>query len=274
MFTTQPMDALVMETPGALDRKQELLERLERAPQLLLFLDFDGTLAPIVERPELAVLPSSVRGVLKNLQKLPWMGLSFVSGRSLENLKSRVALEGAVYAGNHGLEIEGPGIRFDHPHALRLSGALGEITDRIASRAATLDGVEIEKKGLTTSVHFRGASAATRRWLLWLLRELVPSDDKRFVWKEGLLVYELRPCVAWNKGHAIRWIRNQLGMAAALPVILGDDLTDEDAFVAFDDAVSICVNPRVATAANYSLRDPEEVEEFLTWLGRVWDRSC
>jgi trehalose 6-phosphate phosphatase len=262
-----------MELASALDQKQELLERIERATQLMLFLDFDGTLAPIVERPVLAELPGPAYRVLKNLQIRPWLALSFVSGRSLEDLKSRVGLEGAIYAGNHGLEIEGPGLRFDHPQALRLKSGIRDFCDLLSSSAAALAGVEVECKGLTASVHYRRASAVARRKLLGMLRDLVPPDDEQFVVRGGHMVYEIRPCIAWNKGHAIRWIRNQLGMGAALPIVMGDDVTDEDAFVAFDDAISVCVNPCGPTAANYSLKDPDEVREFLTWLAQRWTRS-
>jgi trehalose 6-phosphate phosphatase len=261
-----------MELRSALDGKGELTQLIERAPQLLLCLDFDGTLSPIVERPALAELPPATGRVLRELQALPSLALSFVSGRLLEDIKSRVGLEGVVYAGNHGLEVEGSGFRFDHPQALRLAADLRDLAGQLAARAADLEGVEIEEKGLTTSVHHRRASAMTRRRLLELLRELVPASDERFVVREGLMVYEVRPRVAWDKGRAIRWIRDRLGLSAALPIVLGDDVTDEDAFVAFDDALSICINPRRATAARYGLKDPEEVRQFLAWIAQIWRR--
>jgi trehalose 6-phosphate phosphatase len=259
-----------MELRSALDSKDELTRLIERAPQLLLCLDFDGTLSPIVERPALAELPPATGRVLKDLQALPSIALSFVSGRLLEDIKSRVGLEAVVYAGNHGLEIEGSGSRFDHPDALRLAADLRDLAGRLAAGAADLEGVEIEDKGLTTSVHHRRASATTRRRLLGLLRELVPASDGRFVVREGLMVYEVRPRVAWDKGQAIRWIRDRLGLSAALPIVLGDDVTDEDAFVAFDDALTICINPRRPTAARYCLTDPDEVRQFLAWIAQIW----
>jgi trehalose 6-phosphate phosphatase len=255
-----------MELHSALDSKDELTQLIERAPQLLLCLDFDGTLSPIVDRPARAELPPATGRVLRDLQVLPSLALSFVSGRSLEDIRSRVGLDAVVYAGNHGLEIEGSGSRFDHPQALRLAAELRDL----AARAAHLDGVEIEDKGLSTSVHHRQASAKTRRRLPGLLRELVPATDGRFVVREGLMVYEIRPRVGWDKGQAIRWIRHRLGMSAALPIVLGDDVTDEDAFVAFDDALTICINPRRPTAARYRLKDPDEVRQFLAWIAQIW----
>ena len=82
------------------------------------------------------------------------------------------------------------------------------------------------------------------------------------------MVCEIRPRVEWDKGNAVTWIRRQLGQPAALPIVVGDDLTDENAFEAFDDAITICVDPQRPTGAKYRVESPAEVREFLEWLAR------
>ena len=264
---------MAVEPPPILDRCQEIKARSDRAGHLLLFLDFDGTLAPIVLQPALAELPDSTRDVLNELVALPKITTSIVSGRSLHDVKSRVAVPGLIYSGNHGLEIEGRGLSFEHPAAAALLSDVRDITGRLAAEARSLDGVEIEFKGLTTSVHYRRASPRARVGLEGLLRGLIPKDDPRIEIKEGMMVHEIRPRVPWDKGHALVWIRDQLARQLALPIVLGDDVSDESAFNALDDAITICVGPRQPTAARYRLDGPTEVRVFLAWLARIWASS-
>ena len=148
-----------------------------------------------------------------------------------------------IYAGNHGLEIEGRGLSFEHPQAAVLKGAVREITERIAAHAASLEGIEIESKGLTSSIHYRRAARSAQIHLDALLRDIVAPGDPNIELKEGKMVHEIRPRVDWDKGKAVAWIRKQLGQPDALPIVMGDDTTDEDAFAAFDDAITICVEP-------------------------------
>ena len=99
---------------------------------------------------------------------------------------------------------------------------------------------------------------------------LVPADHPLFVLTEGKMIIEIRPRVDWNKGTAVRWIQDRLQADGALPFIIGDDRTDEDAFDAIDDAVTIRVGPEESTVAQYCLPDQEAVGEMLHWLLGVW----
>ena len=85
------------------------------------------------------------------------------------------------------------------------------------------------------------------------------------------MVHEIRPRVDWDKGTAVRWIRDQLGQAEALPIVVGDDMTDENAFDAFDDAITICVDPHRPTAAKYRVDGPDDVRGFLEWIAETWN---
>jgi trehalose 6-phosphate phosphatase len=243
----------------------ELISQVAQVQHLLFSLDFDGTLAPIVDCPDQAGLPAATGTVLRALRQSPGVTVSIISGRSLGDIKSRVGIDGLIYSGNHGLEIEGPGIRFVHPHALALGESLQRITEEVATAASSLDGVEIEWKHLTASVHYRRASAFVRRELVEILRDSPLGRDRRFMVREGKKVYDLRPRIAWTKGDAVRLIKERLRLRDARVVLAGDDSTDEDAFEAFENALSICVAPRHQTAARYTLASCEELRAFLAW---------
>ena len=162
-----------------------------------------------------------------------------------------------IYAGNHGLEIEGRGLAFEHPEAAVLKVAVREITERIAEHAASLEGIEIESKGLTSSIHYRRAARSAQIQLEAVLRDMIAPDDPNIEVRDGKMVHEIRPRVDWDKGKAVAWIREQLGQRGELPIVVGDDMTDEDAFDAFDDAITICVDPQRTTAAKYRGKAPQ-----------------
>ena len=262
---SQPRDL-----PSIFDRQQEVRARIDRAAGLLLFLDFDGTLAPIAPRPALAELPNPTRGALSELAALAETTVAIVSGRALEDVRQRVGIAGLIYAGNHGLEIEGRGLSFQHPGAVALLPVVSAITTTLTARSSALEGVEVEVKGLTTSVHYRQAPPSQRGDLERLIGSIVARDDPRIEITSGKMVHEIRPRVDWDKGKAVVWIRNQLDQSGALPFVIGDDMTDETAFTGFDDAVTICVDPRRPTGARYHLESPEDVRVFLGWLARIW----
>jgi trehalose 6-phosphate phosphatase len=265
----QPSNRFAWDLPRVLDHRPQLGERLERAESVLLCLDFDGTLAPIVDEPMLAILPAETRQTLNELAALEKVTIAIVSGRALGDVKGRMGMPGLIYAGNHGLEIEGPGLSFEHPVAAGLRGKVRKVTERVAAKAASLDGVEIESKGLSSSVHFRRSSHAAQIELELLVREIIADDDPDIAITAGKMVHEIRPRIGWDKGTAVVWIREHSGGDRDAPIVLGDDMTDESAFMAFDDAITICIDPRRPTAAKYQLENPGEVRIFLDWVRLV-----
>jgi trehalose 6-phosphate phosphatase len=268
----KPSNPVARELARVLDYREELEERLDRAESLLLCLDFDGTLAPIVDEPMLAMLPAETRQTLHQLAALHDVTIAIVSGRALEDVRERVGMAGLIYAGNHGTEIEGPGLSFEHPIAAVLKGKVRKLTERVAARALALDGVEIESKGLSSSVHYRRSSLASQIELDLLIREIVADDDPDIAIAAGKMVHEIRPRIGWDKGTAVVWIREHTGGDRNLPIVLGDDLTDESAFMAFGDAITICVDPCRPTAAEYQLGNSGEVRVFLDWVRLVWEK--
>jgi trehalose-phosphatase len=258
--------------PHALERVAEWREARSRAGRLLVAVDFDGTLAPIVPIPEAARLPTAARAALVRLALRPDTDLAIVSGRALEDLRPRVGIPDLYYAGNHGLEIEGPGIQEVHQEAALARPRISGCADELRSALALEQGVILEDKGLTLTVHYRQAPdhAAAGR-----IRKLIRgacADRPGLRISEGKKVIEIRPAVEWDKGRATRFLLESLDVAAAslAPVIfIGDDRTDEDAFRALrdrGDGVIVASMPPPDTAATAFLRSTAEVVTLLEEL--------
>jgi trehalose-phosphatase len=257
--------------PSPLDRWDEIARRLEgRRPAL--FLDYDGTLSPIVDRPDLAVLPEGTRELLRRLAaQVP---VVIVSGRGREDVAARVALDGLGYVGSHGYDILGPPAGGGAaPLRLEVGEGVPEKIERAAERLRRalggVEGVLVEPKRFAISVHFRLADE--RR-----LPEIERAVDAAAAAEPGLRkghgkkLFELRPDLDWDKGKALLWLLDALGLdrGDVLPFYIGDDLTDEDAFRAVRGrgiGVLVAGGPR-ETAAEYQVRDPGEVAELLQRL--------
>jgi trehalose 6-phosphate phosphatase len=241
--------------------------KVERAEHVLLFLDFDGTLAPIVDRPALAALTVPMRAVIDRLTRHADVTIAVLSGRSLADVRRRVNIDGLIYGGNHGLEIEGRGLSFQHPAALMFREPIARLAAQVARRSAILQGVEIESKGYTLAVHYRRASPGAERALYSLLRELVGTDDPRFDLRPAKKLWEIHPRIDWNKGRAICYMRDRLVHPQALSIAIGDDTTDEDMFESCRDGITIRIGTdKKSTAARYKLASPDHVQDLLAWI--------
>lgn len=261
---------------------QEVSRQLKAARNVALFSDYDGTLAPIVERPELAEMPGGMRELMGVLARQRHFTVGILSGRALSDLRDRVSIRGIIYAGNHGLEIEGPGIRFVDPLADELRPVLN-LMHRVLTRAlGTIKGVLVENKGLTLSVHYRLAGDQEEDRVKRIFEGVVATACSLGKVKvtSGKKVLEVRPPVNWDKGRAIVFLMDayarQKGKGRTLPIFLGDDLTDEDGFKVLEecDGVSIYVGEGDACgSARYFLRSPDEVQEFLQKLLNLYRRN-
>ena len=261
--------AKVETPPRLLECLAEIRERVAAARRLLVLLDYDGTLATIAPKPELARLEPGMRGALLALSRRRDVRLAIISGRSLEDIRGRVGLPELIYAGCHGLQISGPRAGFVEPKALGRRPALKRLASQLAAALKHAGGVEVEDKGLAVAVHFRRAAAAAEREATIAIGSLMARAGEGFRLGGGKKIWEILPDVDWDKGRAARWILDHAGGEAALPVCIGDDLTDEDAFAALPEGITVRVGGRSPTLARYSLAGPAEVETFLGWLGQT-----
>ncbi len=248
---------------------------IKEAEHVLLLSDYDGTLTPIVEKPELAILSEETRKLLKSLAKNHRYTLGIISGRALSDLKGKVRVENIVYAGNHGLEIEGFGSSYFDPIAEEMRPLL-ELLNRVLS--ATLRGTRgafVENKGLTLSVHYRTVSENEQEVVRDTFQKVTDPlhATGRIKVTQGKKVYEIRPPVDWDKGKAVTWLlekcRQTKRKSRVLPIYLGDDLTDEDGFKAVEknNGISILVSDELRQSlASYFVKSPDEVVQFLKVL--------
>ena len=248
--------------------------RLNRAKHVLLLLDYDGTLTPIVSRPELAILDNKMRNLLISLQDSGRFSIGIISGRRLTEVKKLVRVKGIYYGGNHGLEIEGPDIKFLHPSLSRFRPSLKQIKEALREKVKVVRGALLEDKGLTLSLHYRLVAGKEVEKLKSAFNKICAPYVKKGRAKvtAGKKVLELRPPIAWNKGKAVKAI----GRIAKKPgrnliIYLGDNRTDEDAFrVLKGKGVSIYVGrPKASGQAAFFLRDTQEVGEFLSRLVKL-----
>jgi trehalose 6-phosphate phosphatase len=248
------------------DHLEEMGRRIEAARALALFLDFDGTLVPLHDFPDQVQMPATLRKRLLALSKQENRIVAVVSGRQRSDLQERVGVPGLVYAGNHGLEISGPGFLFIEPTAIGYRDKLLEFAKDLETRIKGIPGAWVEDKGLTLSVHSRLVAPELSDELRRIVHAALEYTSHPFLLTVGDHVYEIRPRVDWDKGSAVRWIRERMGVPDALSIYIGDDRTDEDAFAALAEGITIKVGEPTETAAGYHLPSPAEVERFLKWL--------
>ncbi len=248
-----------------------------RARSCILFLDFDGTLLPFTTHSDAAHLSPEQRALLRRLACAPGWTVAAVSGRALSDVRRRVGVPGLIYAGNHGLEIEGRGLRFRHPGALAATKELAALRRETSRAIRGLPGVQVENKRLSWTLHFRGVPPAARRRVLrtfWnTVRAAVWND--RVCIRQGVMSREVLPPVEWDKGAAVRWILTRLhGRSRPVVIYLGDDEADEPAFAALGrDGISVIVGRRQRTRARFFLRHPGEVLRLLRLLTELLDET-
>lgn len=258
------------ELPSALESGEAIAaELVGRRPAF--FLDYDGTLTPIVSQPEDALLADDVRQVLRELAGL--CTVAIVSGRDRADVEPLVALDGLVFAGSHGFDIRGPnGLRMEHQGGRACLSALEKAESELRSAFETIEGARVERKRFAIANHYRNVADSDNPRVERVVREVAARYPTLRI-SHGKKVFELRPDIDWDKGRAVLWLLEALGLddSKALPFYLGDDVTDEDAFLALADrGIGVLVGrPSYLTHATYGLRDTEEVRQFLERMVRT-----
>ena len=250
--------------PHALERVPAWAAAWKETGRLVLLLDFDGTLAPIVDRPELAAMPDATRAALDRLRARDGVEAAVVSGRGLADVRERAAIAGIAYAGNHGMEIHGPGIDRVHPQAAAARPWLERAAAMLEPAVARIPGAFVEDKELTLSVHFR-LSPPERVQELTQAVAMAVAMNPGLKMTTGKAVLEVRPAVDWDKGKAVLFLVEQMRPPAGAPVLyLGDDRTDEDAFKVLSErglgeGIVVTDHPSPDTDAASFLHEPAEV---------------
>ena len=247
-------------------RGRYLLDNLEELSMndIFLFLDYDGTLTPIVDRPDEACLSDDMRDILLSLSR--FVPIAIISGRALSDVMERVGIRDLVYAGNHGAEIWTGRRRAVSHNIAEERVLLEELLAGLRDGLAAIPGAILEDKGITASMHFRLVGAHDQGRLFDVFWKAVKGYENAFRITSGKKVLEIRPTRAWDKGKAVLWIWEKLGEGKT-PLYIGDDSTDGDAFRAVKGSgISVCIgnNP----GADYFLKNQSEVKSFLEWINK------
>jgi trehalose 6-phosphate phosphatase len=257
-------DSPAAEIPSALDRLHEITS--SRGGRLAVFLDYDGTLTPIVRQPAHAVLSDSMRQAIHTLAA--HMPVAILSGRDLDDIRQRVGINEIIYAGSHGFDIAGPsGLR--KQVAMEFLPILDAAEKELREKLASTLGALLERKRFSIAAHYREANDSGVIKVERAVNE-VAARHRELRTITGKKVYELQPDIDWNKGGAVVWLLETLGLEQpeVLPLYIGDDFTDEDAFRTLQQrgtGIIVSERPR-PTAARYVLKGPAEVELFLREL--------
>jgi trehalose-phosphatase len=194
--------------------------------------------------------------------------VAVLSGRELEDVRKRVAVDGIIYAGSHGFDIAGPD-NIQRQAGTEFFGSLNRAETELRHTLADITGALVERKRFSIAAHYRKVNENDFPKLKAAVAEVI-KRHQQLRKMDGKKVYELLPHLDWNKGKAASWILENLApnQKKVRPIYIGDDRTDEDAFRAVKGegaGILVTEEPRT-TAAQYSLKDPLEVERFLSVL--------
>lgn len=249
--------------PSAIDSLDSILKKMEDK-EPLFFLDYDGTLTPIVSHPKDALLSDAMRKTLENLASRFFTAV--ISGRGLKDIKELVGLQGLYFAGSHGFQLENPkGEVFTYPEALPYRDDIEQAYRFLNQELKAIPGIFLENKEFSIAVHYR--QVAEGQDYIKKMVEKAAAQSKGLKITYGKKVYELRPNIEWHKGKAVLWLIENASSheKQPFPIVIGDDATDEDAFMAVHGiGTSIFVQgENHIKTAEYTLKDPGEVQEFL-----------
>ncbi|KAK7334500.1 hypothetical protein VNO80_26257 [Phaseolus coccineus] len=264
-----------------------------KGKRIALFLDYDGTLSPIVDNPDCAFMSDNMRAAVKKVAE--YFPTAIISGRRRDKVYEFVGVSDLYYAGSHGMDIIGPPRQSssgDHPDsekkgvgelnlfqpAAEFLPMIDEVLRLLKECTKDIEGATVENNKFCASVHYRNVDKES--WQIVGQRVYdVMKQYPRLRLTHGRKVLEVRPVIDWDKGKAVTFLLESLGLDNCddlLAIYVGDDRTDEDAFKVLREAnkgcgILVSPSPKESNAI-YSLRDPAEVMEFLTSLA-VWKSS-
>ena len=262
--------------PHALEDGDELALHLAgRRPAV--FLDYDGTLTPIVDRPEEALISESMREAVRGLAKR--CPVCVVSGRDRRVVQELMGVDDLIVAGSHGFDIWSPaGGEIQREEGEEFGRLLEGVEARLREELGGIEGALVEPKKSSVAAHYRLVSENERPRVGRVVEEILAEHPDELKVTPGKMVYEIQPNIDWDKGKAVLYLLEalRLNREDVVPIYLGDDITDENAFEALKDrGIGILVgradDPEVAgrtTSADFVLHTVKEVETFLDTLAR------
>src|SRR5437588_765198 len=262
--------------PHALGESDALARRFA-GKRPAVFLDYDGTLTPIRERPEDAVISDSMREAVRRLAaRVP---VVVVSGRDRKVVQRLMGLDNLIVAGDHGFDIWSPtGGAIQRAEGASFAGLMREVEAKLRAELANIPGALVEPKKRSLAVHFRLVPQEQRSRVKEIVDAAMGEHPELKV-MPGKMVFEIQPRLDWDKGKAVLYLLKALDLDRddVVSVYLGDDITDEDAFQALAGrGIGILVgsagDPETAgriTAAHYVLNTMGEVEQFLNRLAAL-----
>lgn len=258
-----------MELPSALESFSQIISDIKKNGEPLIFLDFDGTLALIVDHHADAAISEEMKDLVKQLAiKFP---LAIVSGRGLEDVSQKAGIKNIYYAGSHGFEISGPnGFKKDHEEAIKVLPIFEEIEPILRDSLKDIQGIDFERKKFTLAIHYRQVSESREEEVHRNVLEIMQKYPE-LSRTSGKKVIEIRPSFDWHKGKAVEFLKKALSKKEdPLSIYIGDDVTDEDAFAYVTNGLGIIVGEHgEKTSADYKVENIEEVKIFLAKLLRM-----
>lgn len=258
--------------PSIRDCEEEVRARLFGEP-LVVFLDYDGTLTPIVEDHTKAFLSDDMRAAIATLAET--CKVAIISGRDLKMLQELVKVSTVFLAGSHGFEIMGPDGSTDRlERGVEFLPKLDDVENRLRQELSDVAGHSVERKRFSIAVHYRQASEQDVPRIESVVDEMLVACGGGLKKGHGKKVFRIQPDVDWHKGRAVLWLLDRLkrDQPDVVPVYVGDDITDEDAFRALaGNGLTIVVRDHESrrTAADYAVDDTDEVQRLIEMFATV-----
>ncbi|CAA7391667.1 unnamed protein product [Spirodela intermedia] len=276
----------------------EKITKYAKGKRIALFLDYDGTLSPIVDDPDRAFMSEEMRSTVQSVAK--HFPTAIISGRSRNKVYEFVGLAELFYAGSHGMDIMGPDrvsdpvdfssnrVRFADKQGKEVNlfqpasefiPMIDEVFKALVDNTKEIEGVKVENNMFCVSVHYRNVDEKSWSAVAQLVHDIL-KEYPCLRLTHGRKVLEIRPVIDWNKGKAVKFLLESLGLSnseVVLPIYVGDDQTDEDAFKVLREGsqgygILVSSVPK-ETKAFFSLRDTSEVMDFLKSLVQ-WKQSA
>ncbi|KAL4574892.1 hypothetical protein LXL04_021732 [Taraxacum kok-saghyz] len=263
----------LLKYPSALASFDHIMNNA-KGKRIALFLDYDGTLSPIVDNPDLAFMSHDMRDAVKNVAK--HIPTAVISGRSRDKVHEFVGLEELYYAGSHGMDIMCPGKEGEEGNLFQPASEflpmIDEVFTSLVEITKDIKGAKVENNKFCISVHYRNVDEKSWQTIAQYVQNIL-KQYPRLRLTHGRKVLEVRPVLKWDKGKAVEFLLESLGLSNCedvLAIYIGDDRTDEDAFKFLREGgggigILVSSSPKESSAF-YSLRDPSEVMEFLKLL--------